>query len=152
MLPKNYLKTGLACAVLGSLVVPAAAAPAVMLEAVSFQAGPSRTDDSLGKLATGDRVEVIWCATKDGQCLVEIHNRKGWVPLALLNLKPGRKKSAADEFGGAGSSSGSGSGNTASGPADTPGGRPADPAKAEIKQNISNNERPSGSSIPFSKF
>lgn len=92
------------------LVASASATPAKLTGDTGFLAGPGKSYDALAALDTGDKVDVIWCGTTEDWCLVSFHNKKGWVPLALLNLRPGGGGNTAD----GGSSSGGGSGNTAS--------------------------------------
>lgn len=70
-----------------SLAAPALAAPAITLAEAGFASGPGSDYDIGKKLAIGTHVDVIWCGTHDNWCLVDIHNKRGWVPMASLTFK-----------------------------------------------------------------
>jgi hypothetical protein len=77
----SLLATGLAL-----LAAPAFAATANTIADASFSAGPG-TDYGPGKkLAIGTRVDVLWCGTHENWCLVDLHDKKGWIPLAALKF------------------------------------------------------------------
>jgi hypothetical protein len=78
---------GAVATVLLSLAGPALAAPAVTLTEAGFAAGPGKDYDITRKLAGGSHVDVIWCGTHENWCLVDFHNRRGWVPMASLTFK-----------------------------------------------------------------
>lgn len=70
-----------------SLAAPAFAAPAITLAEAGFAAGPGADYDIARKLAIGSHVDVIWCGTHENWCLVDFHNKRGWVPMASLTFK-----------------------------------------------------------------
>lgn len=81
------------------LAGPALAVPAVLIGTEGFLSGPGGDYNSLGSLDKGDHVDVIWCGAKGNWCLVEMHGKKGWVPLASLNTRPGGGGSTDDSGG-----------------------------------------------------
>jgi len=107
----------LAVAGIISLASPALAAPAVTLAEAGFSAGPGTDYDISKKLGIGTHVNVLWCGTHENWCLVDIHNQRGWVPLASLNFKI--PHAVTTDGGG---TSGGGVGGTG---AVGPGGKPA---------------------------
>ena len=70
-----------------SLAAPAFAAPAITLVEAGFAAGPGTDYDIGKKLAIGTHVDVVWCGTHENWCLVDVHNKRGWVPMASLTFK-----------------------------------------------------------------
>ena len=82
--------TTLISAGLLTLATPAFANPATTLAEAGFAAGPGKDYDISRKLAVGSHVDVIWCGTHENWCLIEIHNKRGWVPLATLDFKHSR--------------------------------------------------------------
>lgn len=73
-----------------ALLAPAApvlAAPAITLAEAGFSAGPGTDYDMTKKLAAGSHVDVIWCGTHENWCLVDFHNKRGWLPMASLTFK-----------------------------------------------------------------
>ncbi len=71
------------------LAGPALASPAITVAAAGFAVGPGTDYDIHGTLPVGTHLDVVWCGTHENWCLVELHNQMGWVPLDVLNLKPG---------------------------------------------------------------
>jgi hypothetical protein len=105
------------------LVGAASATPAKLLAGTGFLSGPGAKYNALAALDPGAKVDVIWCGTTENWCLVTFHNKKGWVPLDLLNLRPGGGGSVADGSSSSGGSSGGGSaGGGKSGGSKSPGG------------------------------
>jgi hypothetical protein len=84
---RQPLLSVLLCAGLLSLAGPAIAAPAITLAEAGFAAGPGADYDISKTLAIGTHVDVVWCGTHENWCLVDIHNKRGWVPLASLTFK-----------------------------------------------------------------
>jgi uncharacterized protein YraI len=80
-----------------SLAAPVLAAPAVTLAEAGFSAGPGTDYDISKKLAVGSHVDVIWCGTHDNWCLVDFHNKRGWLPMAALSFKVPHAVSTDDE-------------------------------------------------------
>ena len=70
-----------------AIAAPVLAAPAVTLAEAGFSAGPGTDYDISRKLAVGTHVDVVWCGTHDNWCLVDFHNKRGWVPMAALTFK-----------------------------------------------------------------
>jgi uncharacterized protein YraI len=87
---KSTILPVLVSAGLLALAAPAFAAPATTTAEAGFAAGPGSDYDISRKLAIGSHVDVIWCGTHENWCLIEIHNKRGWVPLASLNFKHSR--------------------------------------------------------------
>jgi uncharacterized protein YraI len=87
---KSALPLALVSAGLLALAGSALAAPATTVAEAGFAAGPGTDYDISRKLAIGSHVDVIWCGTHDNWCLIEIHNKRGWVPLASLSFKHSR--------------------------------------------------------------
>lgn len=107
--------TGLAFLAFATLAAnPALASPAVTVDQAGFLSGPGVAYASAGMVPAGTHVDVIWCGTTEGWCLVELHRKKGWLPLASLNLKPGKRGSTSGDEAGAHEANGqAGSGTTA---------------------------------------
>lgn len=100
---------------LSATAFAAVASPAKLSTDAPFLSGPGTKYSALAQLNAGALVDIIWCGTTEDWCLVQIHNKKGWVPLAKLNLKVGRKSTAAATGGGGSSSSGSSGGSAGGG-------------------------------------
>jgi uncharacterized protein YraI len=77
----SILATGLAL-----LASPAFAVSANTIADASLSAGPGADYGAAKPLAIGTRVDVIWCGAHGNWCLVDLHNKKGWIPLADLKL------------------------------------------------------------------
>lgn len=100
-----------------SLAAPALAAPAITLAEAGFASGPGSDYDISKKLAIGTHVDVIWCGTHGNWCLVDIHNKRGWVPMASLTFKVPHAVLM----------DGSGTPNSGAGPTAGPGGKKTSP-------------------------
>lgn len=111
----NTLRTLLLGAGLALLSSAAFAAPAVTIAEAGFATGPGADYDTTGKLAIGTHVDVVWCGTHASWCLINLHNKMGWVPLASLTFSLAHK-------GDASAGGGDGNGDTAGpgGPVGTP--------------------------------
>jgi len=83
---------------LTSLAGQAFATSALTVAEAGFSAGPGTDYGPAKKLAIGTHVDVIWCGTHANWCLVDIHNKRGWVPMASLTFKV--PHAVADEDGG----------------------------------------------------
>lgn len=69
---------------------PVFAAPAITVAEAGFADGPGK-DYAVGrKLTVGSHVDVLWCGTHENWCLVDFHNKRGWLPLASLTFKIGK--------------------------------------------------------------
>lgn len=77
----------LATASLIALAAPAFATSALTVAETGFSAGPGTDYGPAKKLTIGTHVDVIWCGTHANWCLVDIHNKRGWVPMASLTFK-----------------------------------------------------------------
>lgn len=125
-----------------SFAVPAFASPALTVAEADFSAGPGADYGPAKKLVVGTHVDVIWCGTHANWCLVDIHNKKGWVPLASLTFKLPRVVTLADD----GTPNG-GPAGPASGPA---GGPTKGPASATVEKMAQPPSGGGGSGIKFS--
>ena len=110
----------LATASLIALAAPAFATSALTVAETGFSAGPGTDYGPAKKLTIGTHVDVIWCGTHANWCLVDIHNKRGWVPMASLTFKV--PHAVLDEDGG---STGGPVGPAGSGPAGSPGSKQA---------------------------
>lgn len=100
---------------LALLASPTFALSAVTTTPAGFSAGPGTDYGPARQLVAGTRVDVIWCGTHANWCLVDLHNKRGWLPYADLKFPktaailsdggtPGGGGGAADDQGGGGSS------------------------------------------------
>jgi uncharacterized protein YraI len=80
------LKLSLIATGLALLASPAFAVSANTIADAGLSAGPGTDYGNAKPLAIGTRVDVIWCGTHGNWCLVDLHNKKGWIPLADLKL------------------------------------------------------------------
>ena len=129
----------LAVAGLISLAGPALATSAITVGEAGFSAGPGTDYGPAKTLTVGTHVDVIWCGTHENWCLVDIHNKRGWVPLASLTFKIPRA-SAVDDTGTPGG------GTTASGPT-APAAGPSGTKTKDMAQGL--NPGNSGGGIKF---
>jgi uncharacterized protein YraI len=84
---RHILIAGLVAAGLVLTAAPAFALPAVTMAEAGFSAGPGTDYGPAPSLNIGTNVDVIWCGTHQNWCLVDIHNKRGWVLMASLNFK-----------------------------------------------------------------
>lgn len=84
---KSTLLPVLVSTALLALAAPGLAAPAITLAEAGFSAGPGTDYQISNKLAVGSHVDVLWCGTHDNWCLVDFHNKRGWLPMATLTFK-----------------------------------------------------------------
>jgi uncharacterized protein YraI len=78
---------GLVAAGLVFTAAPAFALPAITSAEAGFSAGPGTDYGPAPVLKPGTHVNVIWCGTHQNWCLVDLHNKRGWVPMASLNFR-----------------------------------------------------------------
>jgi uncharacterized protein YraI len=119
---RQSLLSVLLAAGLLSLAAPAFAAPAITLAEAGFAAGPGADYDIASKLAIGSHVDVIWCGTHENWCLVDFHNKRGWVPMASLTFKVPHAVAMSD----------GGTPNTGGGAVAGPGARKTSPEAAVL--------------------
>lgn len=84
---RHAFTTGLLAAGLVLAAAPAFALPAVTTAEAGLSAGPGTDYGPAPVLKPGTHIDVIWCGTHQNWCLVDIHNKRGWVPMASLSFK-----------------------------------------------------------------
>ena len=120
----------LAVAAVVSLVAPAFATSALTIAETGFSAGPGTDYGQAKKLALGTHVDVIWCGTHANWCLVDIHNKRGWVPMANLTFKLPHSNLTDD----GGTPNGGPTGSSTGGPSGSGGGGPTKSQTAKMAQ------------------
>ena len=110
-------------AALAALASPAFAIPALTVADTSFSAGPGTDYGPAPTIKLGTHVDVIWCGTHKNWCLIDIHNKRGWVPMADLTFKLPKVVTLNDD----------GTPNSNSGDGNPPGGpNNSDPNKSKM--------------------